>query len=507
MKNSILLISIAYCFLLTISISCSKLEREKETLELDKSAIIINQEGGEEFIELTANDRWEIQNIPEWLSVSPSSGDYYDVVCITASENNESARRHASLLFTRGKLNKTLEVEQLGLEEVDPFIEFSSNPLDVGSLAGTKTIKLTTNRPWEIYFIPNWISVTPSSGDESTEITISVAENRSPDKRSSKIVFSGEFGQKALEINQSGLRDVVIFPGLPIFTFKRMEYSSGLSRCNAWTDCLFINPAIRDKIYLGNLIGYNAKSNVNIPEFTGYTFNPITVSTSAIVDEVAKTYLPSPEEQDLFARQIMENKSGQEVSFTEDRGEYEFYSYKQLNAVGMINLGVKLDEAVSGASFSEKEMARKYGLIYSFKRIAFTLDMKFPEKLIKEELKEADKEKGVSYVSSVSYGKVGLLIVESDTDSREVRLIVNKVIAGEPLSQEETNILSAVDVCYVYFDKDKNLQTQKGSLDVVNAYKDAILQEKDSIYPVEFGLTNYVDHSPGTILFTFRAGE
>lgn len=81
-----------------------------------------------------------------------------------------------------------------------------------------------------------------------------------------------------------------------------MEYSSGLSRCNAWTDCMFINPAIRDKIYLGNLISPNAQSNVDIPEFTGYTFNPITVSTSAIVDEVAKTYLPSPKEQDLFAR-------------------------------------------------------------------------------------------------------------------------------------------------------------------------------------------------------------
>ncbi len=39
----------------------------------------------------------------------------------------------------------------------------------------------------------------------------------------------------------------------------------------------------------------------------------------------------------------------------------------------------------------EKEMPRKYGLIYSFKQILFTLDMDRPEKLIKEELKEVDK--------------------------------------------------------------------------------------------------------------------
>ena len=61
-------------------------------------------------------------------------------------------------------------------------------------------------------------------------------------------------------------------------------------------------------------------------------------------------------------------------------------------------------------------MTRKYGLIYSFKRTFFTLDIDIPKKLIKEELKDADKAKGASYVSSVGYGRVGLLIVESDTD-------------------------------------------------------------------------------------------
>ncbi len=77
---------------------------------------------------------------------------------------------------------------------------------------------------------------------------------------------------------------------------------------------MFINPAIQDKIYLGNLVSHNAQSNINIPEFTGYTFNPITISTSAAVEEVVKTYVPSQKEQDTFARQIMENMSDQNVS-------------------------------------------------------------------------------------------------------------------------------------------------------------------------------------------------
>lgn len=107
-------------------------------------------------------------------------------------------------------------------------------------------------------------------------------------------------------------------------------------------------------------------------------------------------------------------------------------------------------------------MTRKYGLIYSFKRTFFTLDIDIPKKLIKEELKDADKAKGASYVSSVGYGRVGLLIVESDTDSRDVKLAIDKVLADEPLSPEETSLLSTVDLCYVYFDEDKNVQVQKG---------------------------------------------
>ena len=43
--------------------------------------------------------------------------------------------------------------------------------------------------------------------------------------------------------------------------------------------------------------------------------------------------------------------SDQNVSFEIDNGTFDFYSHKQLYMAGMINLGVKLDEAVSGVSF------------------------------------------------------------------------------------------------------------------------------------------------------------
>lgn len=507
MKSKHLILSILSLYLATIFLSCSDLEREKDTLELDKDSILINQEGGEDNIQVEANGEWRIQEIPDWLSVNPTSGEVYNYVTVTAKENKESGRRKASLVFTHKKLSKTVEVEQLGLAEAKPFIKLSESYVNWSSAAGTLRIKLTTNRPWKIAeYYDRWISVSPNSGEGSAEITIEINENRNPGSRDIYLSFIGERMEKKLYINQYGLSDYLRVPSLPIFPFKEFSYNQNSG--SVLTNSLFINPEIKDKIYLGNLVGHNSQSNIYIPEFTGYTFNPITVSTSAAIDgEVVKNFIPSQAEQDAFALQIAEQLRNQSDLKTINDNAVEFYTHKELRTIGSVNLGVKLDEVVSGASYTELEMSRKYGLIYSFKNIFFTLDMDHPEKLIKEELKEADKAKGVSYVSSVNYGKVGLLIVESDTDSRDVRMAINKILKGKPLSSEENDLLLAADIYYVYFDKEKNVQTLKGSLDAVNAYRDAALKVADSIYPVEFRLSNYMDNSQRTISFSFRMGE
>lgn len=507
MKSKYLILSILSLYLATIFLSCSDLEREKDTLELDKDSILINQEGGEDNIQVEANGEWRIQEIPDWLSVNPTSGEVYNYVTVTAKENKESGRRKASLVFTHKKLSKTVEVEQLGLAEAKPFIKLSESSIMLSSSAGVKRIQISTNRPWKIAEYSNeWISISPTSGEGSAEITIEANENRNKDMRHAYIKINGEEMQKVLYISQNGLSDHIRIPSLPIFPYKEFSYNQKSGR--VLTNSLFINPVIKDKIYLGNLVGHNSQSNIYIPEFTGYTFNPITVSTSAHIDgEIVRNYIPSSEEQDAFAEQIAEQLQNQSDLKTIKDNAIEFYTHKELRTIGSVNLGVKLDEVVAGTSYTEQEMLKEYGLIYSFKNIFFTLDMDHPEKLIKEELKEADKAKGVSYVSSVNYGKVGLLIVESDTDSRDVRMAINKILKGKPLSSEEKDLLLAADIYYVYFDKEKNVQTLKGSLDAVNAYRDAALKVADSIYPVEFRLSNYMDNSQRTISFSFRMGE
>lgn len=495
--------------LMMIFLSCSKLEREKDVLELDKSSILINQEGGDDYIQVEANGEWHIQDIPEWLSLDPTSGVGISYVVLTATENNEPGRRKASLVFTHGKLSKTVEVEQLGWDEGEPFIKLSESTVNLPSAPSIKRIKLTTNRPWKLsenYY--QWISVSPTSGEGSAEITITVNENRNPGSRHLYVHVIGEMMEEELYIEQLGLGDYNLIPSLPIFSYQKISYNPQQNAGRVLTNSLFINPEIKDKIYLGNLVSHNAQSNILIPEFTGYTFNPITISTSAAISgEVMKKLIPSAVEQATFARQVAEQLHYQGDMFVLGDNAVEFYNHKDLRAVGIVGLGVKLDEVVSGFSFAEKEMPRKYGLIYSYKHTFFTLDMDHPEKLIKEELKNEDHAVGVSYVSSVSYGRVGLLIVESDTDSRDVRQAINKVLNGKSLSSQENDLIAAADIYYVYFDEEKNVQTLKGNLEAVTAYRDAALKGADVIYPVELKLSDFIDHSQSTISFLFRVGE
>ena len=103
MNNRLFLFLIINLFLLTISISCSKLEREKDMLELYTTSLLINQEGGEECIDLMANGLWEIQDIPDWISDSPTLGDGYCMVTILVAEYIGAERRNASLHFSHGK--------------------------------------------------------------------------------------------------------------------------------------------------------------------------------------------------------------------------------------------------------------------------------------------------------------------------------------------------------------------------------------------------------------------
>ena len=499
-----------YFSLALFLLGCSDNDGEKYALGLDETSVSIDISGGEKQVILAANDEWYVEDIPEWLTVTPSKGGISTstTIAIVATENVDLERRDVSLQFICGNMNRTLKIEQQGLIDLDPFMDLSENTLSMLYKGEEKKIQLTTNIPWKITGLPQWISVNPVSGNKSTEITITAAENPEPQQRSITLTFGNDKAEDILTVNQSGYDDYLRIPSLPIFSFESVSFTGAEDEYDISTFNLFVNPDIKDRIYLGNLIDYHAGlPNTQIPTLTGYTFNPITISTSAFATGIkSKTYVPSLSEQQAYAQEIIAKNPSQQVSFLADNGNTNFYDYKRLHTIGIANLGIKLDELVSGSSHTTTEMAKKYGLIFSFKQTWFSLDMDYPEKLIVEELKDGDKNKGVAYVSSVFYGRIGLLIVESDTFLDDIKAAINNAISGKTLSASETSMIEQSDISYVYFDNKNQVQVKKGKLDAVNAYKEAILKGNttENVHPVGFGISNFSDYSMTTITFSFK---
>lgn len=484
-------------------------EHGKNLLKLDTDLITLNHKDDVGKVQLTSGATWEVSGVPDWIQLSPESGDSSTEISITADENNTFEQRIAKLIFTNGHISKTLTVKQLSLQEADPFIELSEKELQVGLTTNEIHVELTTNRPWKIQNIPDWLSVAPVSGEKSALLTIRNIENRGLDSRSAQLTISAENVTSNLNVNQYGMKSLVASPYLPIFKFEKLgstyktQPQSTLISFNVKSDYMFINPAIKDKIYLGNLVCHNIGQGANIPEYTGYTFKPITVSTSAPI--YSRTFQPSLAEQNNYAEYILSQNPKQILSFTGDNGTVEFYSYRQLHAVGMANLGIKLDEIVSGSSYAEKEMQDKYGLIFSFRYSLFSLNMDIPEDgtVIHEKLKESDESKGVSYISSVNYGKLGLLVVQSGIDSREVRIAINNLIQDKALSSDERALIESSEICYVYFDNNNQVKTVKGTINAVEAYKNAISPfSLDNIYPITFSVSDFATHAANTITYS-----
>ena len=86
-----------------------------------------------------------------------------------------------------------------------PSIELSTQTLDFEKDGGSKTIKLTATRDWNVTNVPDWIAVDPKSGNpaENKEVTVTVLENTGMD-RSQEIKFTIGFDGKTLTVNQKG---------------------------------------------------------------------------------------------------------------------------------------------------------------------------------------------------------------------------------------------------------------------------------------------------------------
>ena len=79
------------------------------------------------------------------------------------------------------------DIDESGFTPVDPQISFDRQTESVANTASTVTLTLTSNLPWRIASDAAWATLSQNYGDESAEITVTIAKNRLREERIANI--------------------------------------------------------------------------------------------------------------------------------------------------------------------------------------------------------------------------------------------------------------------------------------------------------------------------------
>lgn len=388
----------------------------------------------------------------------------------------------------------------------DEYIHLNQDKVEVDALGGKAYINILSNCQWFISDIPNWCTIHKTEGENSLSVEIKILANNTDDPRESKIKISNGIITSFLSIiqNSSKKGDSIVWHTFPFNQIKNVSYTTGKDGKQRLysIECteMFINHSIKDKIFHGNLVNNQLSSYADLIDYPQYTYDPITIGAFVNRKVYVDTIYPSLSKVEKMANEIIESLPHQNSQFYYCSAPISYTSHRELNLLGIGNIGVELDKLISGYSYSEKEMSKKTGLIYSYSSVLFDIIMDIPKKNIEEEITDEQTLSSLSYINSVSYGRTSFLIVETNMEENKVKDLIQKAIERKTLNANENSIIDGLDIYYLHFDTNKKLIKEFGnSNNIINEYINSM--KNADIIPLTFSVSTYPIHSIGSIIF------
>lgn len=178
-------------------------------LNVSQSSVEFTSDGGSQTIMVSSNVAWSVSGNSSWLTVSPSAGTETKSVTLTATENNGKDSRSCTLVFTTadGKGIATVTVNQ---QKTSPAIlvnGLESTTLQFSASSGVsykQTVRVSSNVSWQISNVPEWLSVSPTSGNGDLTVDIyPKTDNDADDKeRTAQLVLYSNEAQAVINISQ-----------------------------------------------------------------------------------------------------------------------------------------------------------------------------------------------------------------------------------------------------------------------------------------------------------------
>lgn len=173
MKKQTFLISIVFLLLIC---SCSSDNEEIITiLKISEKELLFLAEENSKTVEITSNTEWEITEIPDWITIDKNEGRGDGKIILKAKKNTKEEERSVTLKIIAKEKQELLKIRQLSknvtLAISKTEVDFDAEPTEI------ITFDIISNEAWKITEIPEWCTLSATSGDGDETISITVDKN------------------------------------------------------------------------------------------------------------------------------------------------------------------------------------------------------------------------------------------------------------------------------------------------------------------------------------------
>ena len=294
--------------------------RKKVDVAFSTTTVEIAPEGATVEVTLTSNGDWSIDSYPEWLTISPTSGNGDAQLMLTAPVNNSDATLTGEIKATTKDNSAILTVTQE--PRVKNFISVSPTEQNIDFEGGTFEIAVTANCDWTVRIVEDWLSCEPTSGTGDSTIHVTV-EPMSGDlaQREATIFFDGAENELvSVHVTQYAQVHILInvSPDLMAFDYTGGEQLLSVSCEGGWTAS-----CDADWITLGTNSGNGdadiaviATENTNLLEARTAQVNFLSETDAMAVLVVKQEGAPDPHYLDVNPTTISFEKEGGSVDIT-----------------------------------------------------------------------------------------------------------------------------------------------------------------------------------------------
>ena len=165
------------------------------------------------------NKNWTISTDGSlWFEVSPKSGEASkDAISVNVKcyENTQYQSRTGNITISAGGLTKTIKITQAAAIKVIK-LEVSTEKISISGQGGTASFTVTCNDNWTITDIPDWLTLSQTSGTESTSavtVNVTAKQNLFYNSNSKSITIRSNSDNtivKYISISQKGVASFTI---------------------------------------------------------------------------------------------------------------------------------------------------------------------------------------------------------------------------------------------------------------------------------------------------------